>query len=88
LGIGPDLVRLGIKADQIARTHIDGAHGEAHRTRIDPIEIDKPLKGRAQLRGVVVARGAALPAGTNHGAIGRGVKNPDAPPNSAFAAFV
>jgi len=86
LGIGPDLVRLGIKADQIARTHIGGAHGEAHRTRIIS-EIDKPLKGRA-LRGVVVARGAALPAGTNHGAIGRGVKNPDAPPNSAFAAFV
>jgi hypothetical protein len=56
--LGADPVRLGIKADQIARTHIDSADRETHRARIDPIEIDKALKGRAQLRRFIVAGGA------------------------------
>jgi len=53
-----DDTAVRVKADQIARTHIDSADRETHRARIDPIEIDKALKGRAQLRRFIVAGGA------------------------------
>src|SRR5471032_2308699 len=56
--LGADSVRRGVKADEIARAHIDSADREPHRARIDPVEIDKALKRRAQLRRFVVARGA------------------------------
>src|SRR5882724_2631320 len=51
-----DLIRRVVEIDKVPAADIDGTDTEAHRARIDQVEIHQSLERRSQRRNVVIAQ--------------------------------